>query len=53
MDSQVNLTQFLSGVDDLLEFEEQTIREAMINEDVTPYIRTLTDGLDYVPADDF
>lgn len=53
MDSQGNLTQLLSGNDDLRLYEEQTVREAMIAENITDYIQPLTDHLDFVPADDY
>ncbi|RUL46527.1 ParA family protein [Lysinibacillus antri] len=53
MDSQGNLTQLISGYDDLEVFYQQTIREAMVDGDVTDYIKVATDNLHYVPADDY
>lgn len=53
MDSQGNLTQFLSGNDDLAVYEEKTVREAMIVGDITDYIQPLGENLDFVPADDY
>lgn len=53
MDSQGNLTQLISGYDDLEVFYQQTIREAMVDGDVADYIKIATDNLHYVPADDY
>lgn len=53
MDSQGNLTQFLSGNDDLTDYEGKTIREAMIQKDIRDYIQPLKENLDFVPADDY
>lgn len=53
MDSQGNLTQVLSGTDDLSVFEGQTIREALLTRNINPYIRIASETLHYVPADDY
>ncbi|ETT88290.1 ParA family protein [Viridibacillus sp. FSL R5-0477] len=53
MDSQGNLTQLVSGYDDLEVFYHETIKEAMENGDIDPYIKVATDNIDYVPADDY
>jgi chromosome partitioning protein len=53
MDSQGNLTQFISGIDDLIEFEEQTVLEAIKDGDVRPYIKVINDNLHLLPSDDY
>lgn len=53
MDSQGNMTQVLSGTDDLSVFEGQTIREALLERDINSYIRVATENLHYLPADDY
>lgn len=53
MDSQGNLTQFLSGVDDLMEFKDRTILEGIKTGDVSPYLVNVGPNFDLVPADDF
>lgn len=53
MDSQGNLTQLISGYDDLEPFYEETVREALECGDVESFIRIASDNLHYVPADDY
>jgi chromosome partitioning protein len=53
MDSQGNLTQLVSGYDDLEVFYQQTVKDAMENGEVDPYIKVATDNIHYVPADDY
>lgn len=53
MDSQGNLTQLVSGYDDLEPFYQETIKEALEFGDVNPFIRVASDNLHYVPADDY
>lgn len=53
MDSQGNLTQLISGFDDLEVFYKETVKEAMEQGDVNPFIKVVSDNLHYVPADDF
>ncbi|WP_347552985.1 ParA family protein (plasmid) [Pseudalkalibacillus hwajinpoensis] len=53
MDSQGNLTQFISGSDDLYDFQEQTVLEAIKEGDARPYIKAMDDHLHLLPADDF
>jgi chromosome partitioning protein len=53
MDSQGNLTQFMSGVDDLAEFQDQTVLEAIKEGDARPYIKTIDDTLHLLPSDDY
>jgi chromosome partitioning protein len=53
MDSQGNLTQLVSGYDDLEPFYQETIKEALECGEVNPFIRVASDNLHYVPADDY
>lgn len=53
MDSQGNLTQLISGFDDLEPFYEDTIKEALEYGDVNPFIKVASDNLHYVAADDY
>lgn len=53
MDSQGNMTQVLSGTDDLSVFEKQTIREALLEGNLSPFIRVASENLHYIPADDY
>lgn len=53
MDSQGNMSQFISGLDDLLDFENQTVLEAIKEENARAYIRVIDDNLHLLPADDF
>lgn len=53
MDSQGNLTQLISGYDDLEVFYQDTIKEALEQGDVNPYIKVASDNLHYVAADDY
>ncbi|WP_047982112.1 ParA family protein [Ornithinibacillus contaminans] len=53
LDSQGNLTQLISGYDDLEPFYQDTIKEAMEYGDVNPYIKIASDNLHYVAADDY
>lgn len=54
IDSQGNLTSFLSGEDDICNvFEEQTVLEAIKEEDVRPYILSISQNLDIIPSNDY
>lgn len=54
MDGQGNLTQFLTGVDDICDvFEEKTIFEAVKERDIEKYIIPVTDSLHIVPSNDY
>ena len=53
MDSQGNLTQMVSGYDELEPFYKDTIKEAMEQGDVDPYIKLASERLHYVAADDY
>lgn len=53
MDSQGNLTQLVSGFDELEPFYENTIKEAMEYGDVDPFIKVASDNLHYLAADDY
>ena len=53
MDSQGNLTQLISGYDELEPFYEDTIKEAMETGEVNPFIKVASDNLHYVAADDY
>lgn len=53
MDSQGNLTQLISGYDDLEPFYKETMKEALELGNVEPFIRVASDNLHYVPADDY
>lgn len=54
MDSQGNLTSFLTGESDICDiFDEKTILEGIKNQDVTPYILNVKENLDIVPSNDY
>lgn len=53
MDSQGNLTQIISGYDDLNVFKDQTVRNAMELADADSFIKVINDKLHYLPADDY
>ena len=53
MDSQGNLTQLVSGYDELEPFYQDTIKEAMEEGDVNPFIKVASAHLHYVAADDY
>lgn len=53
MDSQANMMQMIANTDDLLQYEQQTIKEGMEDGDVRPYILATTDNLHFIPADDY
>lgn len=53
LDSQGNLTQIISGYDDLTVFADTTLKEALEAGDLSDFIREARPGLDYVPTDDF
>ena len=53
MDSQGNLTQIVSGFDYLEPFYKETVKEAMEEGNVDPYIKISSSNLHYVPADDY
>lgn len=52
-DSQGNLTQLLTGTDNLAAFRNQTVLEACIQRDPSPFIVHVTENLHLLPADDF
>lgn len=52
-DSQGNLTQLLTGQDDLQVFRQKTILEAMQTQQPWNYIHPVGKNLDLLPADDF
>lgn len=54
MDSQGNLTSFLTGEEDVCGvFEKKTALEAIQDGDVRPYIHKVKDNLHLVPSNDF
>ena len=53
LDQQGNMTQVMANTDDLSTFENETIKEALIGQDLDSYIRVATDNLDFVPADEY
>jgi chromosome partitioning protein len=54
MDGQGNLTSFLTGEYDICNiFEERTVLEAIMNNDVRPYIIKLRENFDLLPSNDF
>jgi chromosome partitioning protein len=54
MDGQGNLTSFLTGEYDICNaFEEQTVLEAIMNNDARPYIIKIKENLDLLPSNDF
>lgn len=54
MDSQGNLTSFLTGEEDVCNvFDKKTSLEAIKEGDVKPYIVNVTDNLHLVPSNDF
>lgn len=53
MDSQGNLSQFLTLEDDLEIFEGETVLEAMKEGNAMNYIRVINDHLHLLPADDY
>lgn len=54
MDSQGNLTSFLTGENDICTvFDEKTVLEGIKNQDVTPYIVKVKENLDIVPSNDY
>jgi chromosome partitioning protein len=52
MDGQGNLTQVLTGVDDIYEFDENTVYEAIINENPIGLITSITDNLHILAGDE-
>lgn len=48
MDSQGNLIQLISGFDELEPFYEDTIKEAMEDGEVNPFIKVVSDNLHLV-----
>ncbi|WDL99798.1 ParA family protein [Alicyclobacillus sp. ALC3] len=52
-DSQGNLTQLLTGHDDLQVFREKTVLEAIQTQRPEEYIHRISDNLHILPADDF
>lgn len=54
MDGQGNLTQFLTGVDELCDvFEERTILEAIKDRNIEKYIVEINENLHIVPSNDY
>ena len=53
LDSQGNLTEFLTRVEDIYTFGENTTFEAMKNYDATKYIVNINENLDILPSEDF
>ena len=53
LDQQGNMTQVMANTDDLSTFENETIKEALISQDLDSYIRVASDNLDFVPADEY
>jgi len=54
MDGQGNLTSFLTNEYDICTtFEDKTILEAIIYQDVRPYIIRIKENLDLIPSNDF
>ncbi|MGG3691221.1 ParA family protein [Heyndrickxia ginsengihumi] len=54
MDGQGNLTSFLTGEYDICNvFEDKTILEGIVEGDVRPYIISIKENLDLIPANDF
>lgn len=54
MDTQGNLTSFLTGVDDICNvYDKKTILEAIKEADVRPYIVPISDTLHLIPSNDF
>ncbi len=51
LDSQGNATEMLTG-DDIYEYSGKTILEALKEMDPEPYLVTIKDGLDLLPAED-
>jgi chromosome partitioning protein len=52
MDSQGNQTEFLTQVDDIYEFDQRTIFEALKEGDARSYVVAVTDTLHLIPATD-
>lgn len=52
-DSQGNLTQLLTGIDDLSQFNGRTVYEACKAKDPRPYIHRISESLHLLPANDF
>jgi chromosome partitioning protein len=52
MDGQGNLTQVLTGIDDIYEFGEKTIYEAIRNENPNGLITQITDNLHMIAGDE-
>jgi len=53
MDSQANMVQMLANTDNLLQYENNTIKEALELGDVRPFVLSITNQLHFVPSDDF
>ncbi|MEC1158721.1 ParA family protein [Cytobacillus horneckiae] len=54
MDSQGNLTSFLTGEYDICDvFENKTVLEAITNGDARPYIFNVKENLDIIPSNDY
>ncbi|NHN35386.1 ParA family protein [Paenibacillus agricola] len=51
MDGQGNLSQLLTGIEDLYEINENTVYHAIKDLDAAPHIRKLTDNLDLLTGD--
>lgn len=53
MDSQANMMQMIANTDDLLQYEDRTIKEGIESGDVRPYILAASNNLHFIPADDY
>lgn len=53
MDSQANMVQMIANTDNLLQYENRTIKQGIEEEDVRPYILAVNDNLHFIPADDY
>lgn len=51
-DGQGNLTQLLTGVDDIFEFQDSTVYDAILAEDATNYIYQISEDLHILPGDE-
>lgn len=52
LDMQANLTQIISGFDDLTLFEGTTLIDALQDGDAADYVREASHNIDYIPSDD-
>lgn len=52
MDGQGNMTQAITGVDDIYEFDGKSIYNALLDENAAPYIIKVTDNLHILAGDE-